>query len=105
MPRPNRSEYMARTQQLIAYIKEEIRSGSRKEGDYLPSEVELGRIFSLSKESVRKALDVLVEEGLIVKIRRVGNKVRLSAPSSGSPETSSDGRKEDLVLRLACYPP
>ena len=37
--------------------------------------MELVKQFELSKESVRKALDVLVEEGRIEKIKRVGNRV------------------------------
>ncbi|WP_084783770.1 extracellular solute-binding protein [Paenibacillus sp. FJAT-26967] len=76
MARPSRSEFNARTQKMVGSLRDAIVQGSLQTGDYLPSEVELGRTFGLSKESVRRALDILVEEGLIAKIRRVGNRVK-----------------------------
>jgi multiple sugar transport system substrate-binding protein len=119
MPRSTRTEFNARIKQLIAYIHGEIQSGSLQLGDYLASEVELGQQFNLSKESVRKALDVLVADGWIVKIRRVGNRVNRTyliddnkAPSvhdvnspNTIPQSTKLSSKQALVLRLAYYPP
>jgi len=87
MARPSRNEFTSRVRGLTDRIREDIRTGKLAPGHYLPSELELAGTFGLSKESVRKALDVLVEEGLITKIKRVGNRVE--------PRT---------MLRFAYYP-
>lgn len=100
MPRLSRSEFTARTKRLIANLREEIKTGSLKVGDYLPSEVELGQTYGLNKLSVRRALDELVDDGLIIKIRRVGNRVCRTdsiTVQAGNP-SSSAGK---VVLRLA----
>lgn len=109
MHRPNRVEFNARTQQLIAYLRGEIKAGTLRVGEYLPSEVELGKRFGLSKESVRRALDVLVEDGLIVKIRRVGNRVTKSeidrnGDEDGTVASHFPNSDEYTELRLAHYP-
>ncbi|PYI52868.1 extracellular solute-binding protein [Paenibacillus flagellatus] len=92
MARPSRSEFDAKIRRLLDRLRSDIREGRLQHGDYLPSEVELGRRYGLSKESVRKALDRLVGEGLIVKIRRVGNRVDRPEPGAGteSSETAGD---------------
>lgn len=75
MARPTREELNLKKNRLIAFIREQIRDGVLQPLDFLPSELQLGKQYELSKESVRLALDALVEEGLITKIRRVGNRV------------------------------
>lgn len=60
---------------FVHVIRTEIRNGIRQEGSYLPSESMLAKQFQLSNKSIRKGLDQLVDEGLIVKIDRVGSKV------------------------------
>lgn len=89
MARPSRSEYTARTRLLVDELRKSIMTGHLHPGDYLPSELELGKTYGLSKESVRKALDVLVEERLIVKIPRVGNRVSVPGRAEELPEPST----------------
>lgn len=123
MPRSSQNEFTARIRRLVESVRGDIRSGALLPGDYLPSELELGRVYGLSKESVRKALDTLVKEGLIVKIRRVGTRVadpnealrNSSREEAGSPPErevlASPGRRperfltpargEPVVIRLA----
>ncbi|MBD2866436.1 extracellular solute-binding protein [Paenibacillus oceani] len=130
MARPSRSQFTERLQQLTDRLRSDMAENILKPGDYLPSEVELGQTFQLSKESVRKALDTLVSEGYIVKVRRVGNRVvgvpaavrgaeREQTPAGASAAAAGDGsmpaasRKEpaevtaaaSVVLRLAYYAP
>lgn len=65
--KPSRKTFRIRFNKLINTLRQEIMSGKRQVGDYLPSEMALAEQFQLSKNSVRKALEVLVDEGLIVK--------------------------------------
>lgn len=79
-------------EEMIRKLREQIMSGHYSVGDYLPSELDLSVSFQLSNNSVRKGLDVLVDEGLIEKIPRVGN--RIKAPSE----------LDQIVIRLGCHP-
>ncbi|CAG7618915.1 extracellular solute-binding protein [Paenibacillus allorhizosphaerae] len=71
----DRESFKHRLDSMIASLRAEIVSGNRKPGDYLPSELSLAGQFGLSNKSVRAALAVLVNEGLVEKIPRVGNKI------------------------------
>ena len=62
-------------QRMINQIRQEILSGSIKHGEFLPSEKILAKKYGISNVTVRQGLDVLVEERLIEKIPRVGNRV------------------------------
>jgi GntR family transcriptional regulator len=66
-------------QQLYAILRENIISGGWKPGDLLPSEMELIEQFEVSRITVRQALELLVEEGLIY--RRRGRGTFVSVPS------------------------
>ncbi|MDF2722070.1 MAG: extracellular solute-binding protein [Paenibacillus sp.] len=73
---------------LIDTIRTEILTGVRKAGEFLPSELALCEQYSLSNFTVRKGLDVLVAEGLIEKVPRIGTRVLPSgADESASPVT------------------
>ncbi|NOU95742.1 extracellular solute-binding protein [Paenibacillus sp. LMG 31456] len=78
--RLSRKHFRARLEVMIGTLRQEILSGKLAIGSYLPSESDLEKRFELSNASVRSGLKVLVEEGFIEKIPRVGNKVL--SPSS-----------------------
>lgn len=75
----SRKTFRFRLDEMVNTLREQILSGHYAVGDFLPSEMDLSETFQLSNNSVRKGLDVLVAEGLIEKIPRVGN--RIKAPS------------------------
>lgn len=56
-----------RYSRLAHILREQIMSGFIKPGEYLLSENELCRYYGLSRTSVRKSLEQLQKEGLIVK--------------------------------------
>lgn len=56
-------------------LKSDILNGNFKEGDLLPSENDLAALHSVSRETIRKALDYLSKDGLIQKIRGKGSVV------------------------------
>jgi multiple sugar transport system substrate-binding protein len=83
--KPDRVTFQARMDEMLTKLRTEMVNGTRPEGSYLPSEIVLGEQFQLSKKSVRKALGILVKEGWITKVPRVGN--RVSVPDS-TPSTT-----------------
>jgi len=57
-----------------------IRSGQLAAGDRVPSEIELAREHDVSRDTARRTLAVLAEEGLIVRRRGVGSIVAPTEP-------------------------
>ncbi|TNJ65196.1 extracellular solute-binding protein [Paenibacillus hemerocallicola] len=82
--KPSRKTFRVRLDEMVDLLREEIWSGKLGVDKYLPSEAELGKQFQLSNNSVRKGLDVLVQEGLIEKIPKVGNRVVSPTPDTNT---------------------
>ena len=66
---------MKKYQQLFKLIEQDILSEKYPVGEFLPSENELTQIYKVSRDTVRKALSLLQEEGLIKKIKGQGSQV------------------------------
>ncbi|TMV52209.1 extracellular solute-binding protein [Paenibacillus mesophilus] len=81
--RNSRKTFRSRLDELVHTLREEIVTGHRIPGEFLPSEREFSKQYQLSNLTVRKGLELLVAEGLIDKIPRVGNKVIGPARASG----------------------
>jgi GntR family transcriptional regulator, arabinose operon transcriptional repressor len=60
-------------QQLAAIIRKQVIYGELKPGDKLPSEFELVKQYTISRSSVRQAIDILVSEGLVERVHGKGN--------------------------------
>jgi GntR family transcriptional regulator len=54
-------------QQIKALIMQRLQSGEWKPGELIPSEVELGNRFKVSQGTVRKAIDELAAENLVMR--------------------------------------
>lgn len=78
-------------EEMVSQLREEILSGQRKHGEFLPSEKTLSLQFGINNKAVRQGLDILVSEQLIEKIPRVGNKI------------VRPGRTESSVVQFAYY--
>jgi multiple sugar transport system substrate-binding protein len=61
------NEKTYRYSKLANILKDQIFSGYIQPGEYLPSEHQLCNQYSLSRTSVRKSLELLAGEGLIIK--------------------------------------
>ncbi|RLQ94863.1 extracellular solute-binding protein [Falsibacillus albus] len=72
-----KSEFEDRYNRFIHELKEEIISGRIKPGEFILPENTLSKEYELSRVSIRKALALLVEEGLIEKIPGKGNRVTI----------------------------
>lgn len=59
--------------QLYELFQDKIRTAAWKPGDMIPPESELTALYKVSRVTVRKVLDMLVKEGLIVRERGRGS--------------------------------
>lgn len=57
---------------IVDYIMEKINSGQWQEGDMVPREIDLCQQFQVSRPTVRTALQVLVNKGLLVRTKGKG---------------------------------
>ena len=62
--------------QLQNFIIEDIKAGQIREGDMLPTEIELSEELEISRPTVRQALNNLVNEGYIYRIKGRGTFVK-----------------------------
>lgn len=79
-------------------LKERIEQNEMKDGDKLPSERELAEQFEVSTITTKKALDLLVDEGLVVRRRGLGSFVQLNDTAkrkalSGQSDPMSGGKR------------
>lgn len=70
-------------QQLYAILRKEIVDGRWTPGDMLPSESELIEQFEVSRITVRQALEMLVNDGLIFRRRGLGTFVAVPKIEQG----------------------
>jgi GntR family transcriptional regulator len=70
----------SKTHRLYLFIKERITSGVLQPGHRLPSEPRLAESHRLSRVTVRRALDGLAQDGLIVRKPGAGTFVRAAMP-------------------------
>ncbi len=59
-------------QQLADGIKKDIAEGKLKEGERIMTETELSRTYDISRITVRKAIEILVEDGVLIKKQGIG---------------------------------
>lgn len=65
--------------QLARSLRRRIVSGEFRNGETIPSEAELQQVFSTTRGTVRNAISVLVNEGLIEQVHGKGTFVRLAS--------------------------
>jgi DNA-binding transcriptional regulator YhcF (GntR family) len=64
--------------QLAQLLRELIRTGQLSPGDRVPSEPQLARDYSVSRDTAQRALAMLADEGLITRRRGVGSIVAVA---------------------------
>ena len=62
---------------IAAKLRQQIMQGDFKDGGVFPSELELTKRFQVTRTTVRHALDLLVNEGLLLKSQGRRNRVRI----------------------------
>ncbi|MFF9406136.1 GntR family transcriptional regulator [Streptomyces anandii] len=73
-------------QQIADALREQITSGDLEPDAKLPTEAELRERYAVSRETVRKALALLVNEGLVISARPQGHFVRRRRPMVFRPQ-------------------
>jgi GntR family transcriptional regulator len=68
----NRNSNLPLYDQIENNIRDLITQGILKEGDTIPSEWELARIYGVSRLTIRKALGILVQKNWLIKRQGVG---------------------------------
>lgn len=64
-------------------LMEAIASGRYPVGGLLPTEFELCELYSVSRHTVRAAIDQLLGQGMVSRRKRVGTRVEASSPRGG----------------------
>ena len=67
---------MTKYSQIANDIRRKIINGDYSSNQQLPVESEIGKVYDASKLTVKKALDILVSEGLVIKRRGSGTFVK-----------------------------
>jgi GntR family transcriptional regulator len=70
----------ARYAQVSALLRKAIEVGQYQVDDVLPTEAQLGELYSISRFTARQALRILTNEGLIVRRQGSGSRVIASSP-------------------------
>ena len=78
---------MSKYQIIYQDLLNKIKSGDIKANTYLPSENELMKIYDASRDTIRKSLNLLLQNGYIQKNKGKGSLVldfeRIAFPVSG----------------------
>lgn len=103
----NTSKNIPQYKKLYELLRKQIINGIYEEGTTLPSENELSNIHSLTRPTVRRALDALVYEGYINKHQGKGSIVKNATKDIGilsiTGTTSAVGEKK-LKTRIITKP-
>lgn len=87
-------------------LGDRIRSGAYASGSLLPTEMKLMEIYGVSRQTVRSALGVLKEEGLIIQKHGSGTFVSYEGPApaeQAADRSAAGGRSEQTVGVLCTY--
>ncbi len=90
----NRPQTLPQYRQVADTLRRRIRNGVYRQGDIIPSLVELEDIFDVSSITVRKALGILADEGWVEGRRGIGTLVIANQPEERvAIEVSGDFRE------------
>ena len=80
---------VSKYQQVIEWVKNRIATGELSGGDKLESENELSSLFGISRQTIRHALELLVQEGILERVQGSGTYVKdVKASEEESQELS-----------------
>ena len=86
---PLRGASTPRYRQLASTLFEEIRSGRYPVGSLMPTEHELCEQFGVSRFTVREAIKLLVQQGMVTRQAGVGSRVQGTTPIHQYVQTMS----------------
>ncbi|MHC1750137.1 MAG: GntR family transcriptional regulator [Cellulosilyticaceae bacterium] len=83
--------------QIMVYYSEKIERKELREGDKIPGEEEIGRLFNVSRITVRNALNELARKDYIIKIQGKGSFVKTR--KTGLQLNSLQGFSEEMISK------
>jgi len=92
--------------QMYEALRTYIEDGGLAPGDRLPGEDELNEVFGVSQITTRKALDILVESGLIFRRRGKGTFVSdhpIRAQTEGGLDSDPEAPHDDTLLETTVF--
>lgn len=104
LPAVNRSSF---ADQAYTYLFHKITTDQFREGEMLPPEHEMSAMFSVSRPVVRKALERLRADGLVLSRRGLGSFVQPRRPSIGRGRPDCEKLRaieQDLEFRCLIEP-
>jgi GntR family transcriptional regulator len=91
-------------EQIKVFITQSLIAGEWKPGESIPSEIELAARFNVSQGTVRKAIDALAMENIVVRRQGKGTFVATHKEEQSKLRflrlTSADGHKQPLNNRM-----
>lgn len=82
---------------IVRYIKDRIEENALKPRDLLPPESELMAEFGVSSITVRKAMETMVREGIVYRVKGKGTYV---SPSTSEPVQDEPARRVYLIFDI-----
>lgn len=97
----HRSDPRPLIEQVATALRSEIRSGALPTGSKVPAERDLSARFGVSRDTVRRAVQQLTAEGLVVAGRgREGRRVRAYRPLHWNLHTFEVGQRRDDPAKM-----
>ena len=82
---------MTKYEIIVSDIRKKIQSGTYQINEKLPTEPDLCQIYQVSRITVKKAIDQLVYEGLVIKRRGSGTFVKGISEQQGDLTSQTSG--------------
>lgn len=82
---------MTKHELVLEDIRKKIQDGTYPMNEKLPTELELCKQYDVSRITVKKAIDQLVYEGMVIKRRGAGTFVKGVSEHKGKPESQMNG--------------
>ena len=74
--KPTKNKFIPIYYQIANLLRRKIEQGELEPGDKLPNEMDLAKMFDVSRVTLRQALSLLEEDDLLVRERRNGTFVK-----------------------------
>ena len=102
-PEINRQSSVPIYQQIMNWMREKIQSGDWAKDHQLISEIDLAELLQVSRGTVRKAIEGLISERLLVRVHGKGTFVRKNILLEQNPDWRLAGFSRDLISRDIPY--
>ncbi len=97
--------YMSKAVRLSEQIRQEIQDGKYPIGSLMPTEMKLVKSYVVSRVTIRRALSMLIDEGILLKMPHRGVMVQgLHAAGRGERVASTLGNQMAIAALLSSQP-